>query len=247
MIPRTPSRITFLALVILISGLVYLALGRLQVPTEPSSAAPSLQGYPPPASSTPPPATATPDAEGYLPPPAGLPWDQLGLSQGPNAELLLPLQAALTAGDASWPAARIADGRGGLLLAAPSAIDAEGGIDLASAGAEALLDAYFAAGAQPRIQGYFGSPQGGLVCLDLLIYRLDGPRPHPTAAPSNGPAYGPAPPSSIDAEAAIWRFCNAGGGEWLWQRWLYGDYEALATWRNAAEPPPGATYHLLRP
>ncbi len=243
---KLANLLSALALVTAVSGLVYLTLGRFGAPpAAPGSAAPAEQGYPPPATETPTPRppTATPDAEGYLPPPAGLPWQQVGLSDGPHADLLMQVQTALDAGDADTPSSWVADDRAGLGLTPLNTMETEGGLGLYSDGVRDLLAAYYTAGASPRVQGYFERGP----CLDVLLHRLPAPMPHPATPPASGDPHGAPAPDVIEAEAAALHICELPGAALFWDRWVYGDYEALLDRFNGYEPDPGLTYFMIRP
>lgn len=205
----------------------------------------ALAAYPGPASATPvPSATPAPDAQGYLPPPSGGATQTLLLGDSPYADLLLPLQAALLAGDAA-PAAELVTERFGLTLFDIRHLDGEGGYVLDAAEAAALLEEAFDAGAAPRLQGYFDVGDGLVPCLELLLWAAGDALPHPRAG--TPVAYGPQPASPLRGDAATWRVCRAQDGVWIWQRWGHGGYHEIVDTFFARPQGGDGTYTVLRP
>jgi hypothetical protein len=204
------------------------------------------EAYPPPSQTARP--SATPDDAGYLEAPAFIPFTLVRWSDLPADSLLRDLGSELEERSSHAMAGRVTE-RFGLGLTSSDFRDTEAGLGLRMEGAEALLDAMFAADASPRIQGYFEVPPlDGPHCLTVLSHPwpIDIPHP-PSPLPQPEDHLGASLPSTIQADAAAFRFCADALGEWLWMDWAYGLYEALLAqeWPGAASP--AETYHLLRP
>lgn len=233
---------------IAIASAAALGLARSGAPRAPgldTGSASVLAGYPGPPSATPAP-SATPgaDAQGYLPPPTGGPTQTLLLGDSPYADLLLPLQDALLAGDSS-PAASLVTERFGLTLFDIRYLDGEGGSALDGDRAAALLQDAFDAGASPRLQGYFEVGDAVVPCLELLVWSLGDALPHPAAG--TPVSYGPRPASPLRGDAAAWRACRAQDGVWIWQRWGHGGYHEIVETLFARPQGGDGTYTVLRP
>jgi hypothetical protein len=140
----------------------------------------------------------------------------------------------------------VSDGRFLLKLFDVERLYSEGGATLASTGAQSLLETYFDLGAAPLVQGYFAtvSPDTGVACLNVMLHAYPAPVPFPT--PEATDATGPAPPEAIDADAASWNLCRDQQGQWIWDAWVYGDYDQLVA-TYAGEHPDGGPYYVVRP
>lgn len=214
-------------------------------PTRPTTG----QGYPPPGTPTPPPdptATPTADTDGYLPPPLFPPSEPVRLLDGPFADLLVPLQAALDAGDGTWFGARVDDGRP-LDLFDVREMDGEGGTALDSAGTAALAAAFGAAGSRPKVQAYFVEPRETITCLYVLTHRWQGDVAFPGYSPDQDatPRIGPPLPPTVPLDGAAFHVCRGRPAEWLLDDWITGGYYDLVAHLGGLDG--GGTLFVVRP
>lgn len=209
---------------------------------------PSAQGYPQPGTSTPPPgATATPtaDADGFLPPPDEPSGQLVRLADSPYADVLVGLQEAIDGGDSAWFGARAPDGRR-VHVFGIGQMDSEGGTSANGEAIGALADAFFQAGARPRIQAYFESVGETTVCLYVLTHAWQGAVPYPgvddigSAEPVGGQ-----PPATVPLDGAALHICRDQLGEWLLRDWIHGGYHETIE-RFGAFAPPWPLY-VVRP
>ncbi len=196
------------------------------------------EGYPPPGQT--PAAPLSPDSQGYLPVPDGVRYVTSTLGASPYADLLVPLQEELGARNAPALAARVSPDRP-LRLFGVDELDSAAGEAVDGATIENMLTAFFEAGSEPLIQGYFAAAdEAGLVTVHAILHPFSGEVPFPT--PSD-PNWGPPVPETLPEGAALWTFVGEPEGDWQWGNWVYGDYEALV--RRYAEP--DKEYTAVRP
>jgi len=212
------------------------------------------QGYPPPGGTLPPPTavppTSTPQAQpdGHFPVPASPPNRVEKIGDSEFGDLLGPLQAELQAGSAGVMVERMSE-RFGMTLYDMDHLDSEGGTNLSSEDAQALLEDFFNRGSQPIVQAYFenggGGGDGGVPCVEVLIAPLVGGAAHPAFADADD--YGPRPPETIEDDAATLGMCRTGGGDWIWQRWAYGGYHRMLDKFYRARGASGWQLVIVRP
>jgi hypothetical protein len=212
---------------------------------------------PDPAASLPP---ATEEAMGYPPgypppQPTGEPTPTLDarsvtLASSPYAEILTTLQRELDGVDTAALAAHgpVTD-TGSSPLTAVEAGMIEGGIALSKEDVRRILDAFYAAGSKPRIDGYFvqtfeGSPPES-ACIGVVTRGWAGTvasPPEPTLPPGAEP-YGQAWPEDFPDGWWGWQLCTPDGSDWSWDEWICFGEEApgatedetradLRTWRE---------------
>jgi hypothetical protein len=199
----------------------------------------AAQAYPPPDTPAAPTATPVADSGGYLPPPSNISSQTVTLAGSPYSDVLFPLQAALTSGDAAWPAAMVTE-RFGNTLFDIAIRDSEGGAYLDAGGTEAVLADFFQQGSRPLIQGYFAGGSDLVPCLTVITHRYTGTVPYP----SEDAAYGAPSPTHIPADAAAFKLCRAGAGQWIWENWVHGSYYEIV---DAYSGTGDADYFVVRP
>lgn len=209
-----------------------------QLPRPPTDKV-GAQAYPPPDTPAAPTATPSADSGGYLPPPGNTSNQTVTLAGSPYSDVLVPLQAALASGDAAWPATMVTE-RFGNTLFDIAILDSEGGAYLDAGGTEAVLADFFQQGSQPVIQGYFADDDGIVPCLNVLTHRYTGTVPYP----GEDGAYGAPRPTHIPADAAAFKLCRAGAGQWIWENWVHGGYYEIV---DAYGGEGGADYFVVRP
>lgn len=228
-----------------------LAVAACRLPLAPSSttARLSAQAYPPPGAPTATPApspTPTADADGLLPPPAQPPSQPVGLGDGPYADIVVPLQSALAAGDDGWFGAHVG-ARRGLRLFDIDQLESEGGASVDAAGTASLAEAFFAAGARPRVQGYFEEARPTTRCLYVLTHPWRGEVDYPGYAADHGIAEraGPALPPTVPLDAAALHLCRDQLGAWTMDAWIHGGHYRIIE-RLAGHAPPWPLF-VIRP
>lgn len=179
----------------------------------------AAQAYPPPGTPAAPTATPAADPDGYLPPPGNIASQIVSLVGSPYSDVLVPLQAALTSGDAAGPASMVTERFGNALFDIAN-LDSEGGAQLDADGTEAVLADFLRQGSRPVIQGYFAGGDGLVPCLTVLTHRYTGAVPYP----GEDGDYGAPRPMFIPADAAAFKLCRAGSGQWFWENWVHGGY-----------------------
>lgn len=219
------------------------AVAACRAPLPPSSTTSRLSAlsYPPPGASTATPApspTPTADADGLLPPPAQPPSQPVRLADGPNAEVVVPLQAALAAGDDSWFRAHVG-ARSGLRLFGIDQLDSEGGASVDAAGTAALAAAFFAAGARPRVQAYFEEARPTTRCLYVLTHPWRGEVVYPGYAEDHAIAErtGPALPPTVPQDTAALHLCRDQLGVWTMDEWIHGGHYRIIEGLAGSAPP----------
>lgn len=225
-----------------------LATAACQLPLPPALSTTPLtaQGYPAPSdpAATPAPTaapTSTPsaDADGFLPPPAQPPSQSIRLADSPHADILIPLQAALDTGDASWFEAHVDAANAGMKLFDIGQLDSEGGTTVDGAGASALAAAFFAAGARPRVQAYFEEQRATTVCLYALTHRWQGTVGYPGYAEDHAITARTSPelPPTVPLDAAALHVCRDGLGAWTLDAWIHGGYYGIIGRLSGYAPP----------
>jgi hypothetical protein len=201
-----------------------------------------LRGYPPPATPT---VTPEPDHGGVFPPP--LISHQVVLRRAsPYADRINNLEAAL-AGKAGTAFQGWIDGAGaGLPLEYAGATEGFGA-RLSPLATGSMLEALFAAGSQPVVQGYFETPgcrggQGDRMCWPTFVTTgWQGPVPMPTKHPAE--SLGPPTPADVPIGAAAWEITSEATGPY-WMAWWLGDGYHDLLGRLIAEG--HTTYFVLR-
>jgi hypothetical protein len=223
---RAAHPITNQAALFALAVLAGLGVTACQASTEPEPsggvvAEASLQPYPGGPTATPVPVPVlAPDASGYYPAPPDIPIRVEALDTSPNARILTALQAELDDRSASALADRVWDHRGGLHLGRPETVEGGGWLDRADT--RVYLEALLRAGS-PRLQGYRAGDGG---CMEVVSGPWQGRVVFPT--PTAPHTYGEAAPTEFATDAASWRLCDGGGGEWQWVAWRWLEPEAGA-------------------
>lgn len=247
--PRPAARVLVACAAILAAGLAAWLAAARQPGGERLAPSPfAAAGYPPPGGPTGAPVTPTPaptptpdSSEGFFPPPDGIDHRLEPIGSSPHRALLAPLQAAIDAGDAATPSQWVSE-RFGNRLFDIAHLDGEGGVALDRAGTRDVLGAFLDQGSRPRVQGYFATQEGEVVCLDVFTALYQGTVPHPPS----GDELGPRPPELVPADAAAFHVCRDQAGAWIWSGWAYGGYHELVA-AYAALHGGGADYVVTRP